>query len=143
MDKEAIPIIAVFGLTFGMLFLTGFVYALYRLGVEFAKVAPRTWRLQHGILAICLAWAPIAAFALLLPAPAMMTFSMFFGIMSVGAYPCCIGFTAGRYFREKEENRQYSRNVDRWLADWECEPDEELAHMDVDLKDLPENKESS
>jgi hypothetical protein len=73
---------------------------------------------------------------LLAPINWILAIGGFVALLGLNAYPCCVGFAAGRFFREQAESKTYRRNVDHWLGEWEARAEDELPDEVYDLRRL-------
>lgn len=136
-DQNALIFLAILGLTAGTSLLAIYAFGMYRLGVHCAHRFPRAWSAARGMTMICLAWLAVGGAILFIPGHPLVLLTGFISAFSVSAYPQCIGYAAGRYFRDEEEHKRYSRNVDKWLSEWEYRDEESdnefnLADLDSD-----------
>lgn len=122
MDTGAFFIGSLFGMFFGTLFLSLYIYGAVLAGqaiARFANVGRPIWK---GVAKIAVVWWPLSLWPLFLDWNpfAKMGVALMFYILN--AYPMSIGFGTAMRTRQEEASRRFHKNVDDWLAHWECDP---------------------
>lgn len=118
--------IALVGLALFLTFAGGYIYLLFSLGRWLASIREDKITLTQGIFAIALGWIPFCALVSLLPLDPLMRIAAVLSTYILHAQPTIVGFwSAWEEFRNAAENR-WQKNVDDWLAEWECAPDPAL-----------------
>lgn len=122
MDIGAVFAISLATLLFGIAFVGGYTFLLHRAGFRLGmrcrgKTSP--WR---GTVGLALACVPIGALFALLPfGPVWLKVVVVCSVYLVHAQSICVGFCAGWKVGSEQLRRQYLRNVEAWLGEWECQ----------------------
>ncbi|MFQ3586320.1 MAG: hypothetical protein SNJ74_07380 [Fimbriimonadaceae bacterium] len=121
MDIGAVFAISLVALLFGTTFVCGYTFLLHRAGFSLGmrcrgKNSP--WR---GTVSLALAFVPIGALFALLPfGPVWLKAVVVCSVYLVHAQPVCVGFCAGWKVGHEQLRRQFKKNVEDWLGEWEC-----------------------
>lgn len=121
MDNGAFFLGSLFGMFFGTIFLSLYIFGSLLAGQAIARRAHVGRPLWLGIAKIATIWWPLSIWPLFLDWNpfAKIGASLMFYILN--AYPMSIGFGMTMRARQEEAARRYHKNVDDWLANWECE----------------------
>lgn len=124
---------AMAGLTFGVPLICAYLWLMFKLGSHIASRTPTSVPLQAGVAGICAAWIVPTAVGLLVPVSPFMKCAMYLTLYLLHAYPTVIGFASARHIRIMEDRARFRKNVDDWLADWECREMESLTEDEIQL----------
>ncbi len=102
---------------------------LLQYGQQLAIRVPSRISDQKVLILLSLAWLPVSMAALLIPGDPFFKLLYLVVFYLMNAYPSAIGLITHRRFIEEQECKRFRRNVDGWLAEWECE------ETDTDLED--------
>lgn len=122
MDNAAFLIGSIFGMFFGTIFLSLYIYAAYLGGQTIARRAPVGKPVWLGIAKIATFWWPVSLWPLFLDWNPFAKLGAAVVFFILNAYPMGIGFGVTLRARQEEATRRFQKNVDDWLANWECEP---------------------
>lgn len=132
---------AMAGLTFGVPLICAYMWLMFKLGAHFAERVRTSIPLHIGVAYICAGWVVPSSLALLVPMSPFMRCVMYLAAYLLNTYPTVLGFASARHFRIERDQARFQKNVDDWLADWECREMESLTEDDLQalLKDPPPN----
>lgn len=110
------------GMFFGTVFLAAYVFAFYRLGIWLGDRSALNQPLWRGVVPIALGWGPISIWPFLTDWDIFLKMGIAMGFYFLGACPTAMGFGAAVEVRHAQAKRRFTKNVDDWLGEWECEP---------------------
>ncbi len=120
---------SVFFVAFGIFVIAGtamaaYAYNLFQVGVGMAQ--KRLWHDDVWICArrICLRCTPLLATGVLIPVHPIFRVGISVIVYLLHAHPLCVGYWSERVKIEKAERLRFKKNVDDWLAEWECQEKE-------------------
>lgn len=130
---------AMAGLTFGVPLLCAYMWLIFRLGGCFADRVSTSVPLQLGIAVICVAWIGPSSVGLLVPMSPFMKCAVYIAVYLLNTFPTVVGYASARHFRIERDRARFNKNVDDWLADWECGELESMTEDELQtlLRDPP------
>ncbi len=121
---------AIIGLTIGVPLLALYEFGMFRYGQGLAERVPTRISDRNVLIVISLAWLPVTSIVLLLPGDPFFKVLLWVIVYLMNAYPSAVGLISRRQYLEDQEVKRHRRNVDVWLADWECKDAEATSEDD-------------
>ena len=112
---------AIFGLTVGVPLLAVYIFGLFRYGQTLAEKVPYRMSDRKALILLSAAWFPISSLALLIPGGPFFKLLYWVVVYLMNAYPSAVGLISRRQYLLDQRCKRNRRNVDEWLAVWECE----------------------
>lgn len=121
LDSGIVFVLALLVLTFGSVLLAGYAYFLYLFGVRLSHTRLR--RLNRFVAmtligGLCVLVVTLGVLAL--PVESFFRIVLAICLVFIHTQPTCVGYYAGVEMRRIEDSKRFAKNVDDWLADWEC-----------------------